>query len=384
MSFKNQKQIVTARRPNTARDGTTILEVIVTMLVATVGVFGVVALIPFAIRQAEIGLSREDAINAARNLQARMEASGYTDPNRWSDNRPTPTPLPSSPYRQVRVFCLDPIGATGGSGVFPFSNIDITTHPQTVGLFPKMIYAGNTTEWLEGIPRFTLFDSTGTNTNISQALAKRMFGYDNDLLFETEQEKASPPAQQYFVDSTNANVKRMTEGNTSCLIFAVARGQNAMQSNEYTFYTVVYRKRVPSVQSERVFTVVDNSVNPLPNTLYGGGDIPVAEITTTTPDTPRLGRNDWVMMLNATPPPPADSSGNTFPGMIRSLQFYQVRETYEAGGNSRVTLQGGDFKLTDPLDPAGVAHLPTYMIHMPDVIAVYESTFRWESNSTWN
>ena len=380
-----------------ARRGTSILEVLTTMLVATVGVFGVVALIPFAARQSELGLSQEDGINAARNLQQRLEATGYYNPFLWSDG--TNTALPNSAYatnpltggtRGIRGFCLDPIGFATGTGdptvvdlaFFPNSNIDLTANSFTNGTtaqFPRLLLNAAGTEWVEGLPRFTVFDLNNVELDSSSAgnliKAKRLFGYDNDLVYQNPLQKADAPTQDYLVNSANTNFKRATNGSISTMVFAIARGDDLSQSNEYTFYTVVFNRRVndPTVSSDRIFLV---NTAALPPVIYGGGDIAYTELTAFNPDTRRFGRNDWVMLLNANP----SADPTIDPDQIQSLQFYRVQEAYEVSGSERLTLQGGDFKLTDS---AG-NYLPTYMIYMPDVIAVYESTFRWEGNSTWN
>ena len=385
MNRKNTQSGYGRSRLRLQRRGTSILEVITTMLVATVGVFGVVALIPFAARQSELGLSQEDAINAARNLQQRMESTGYNNPSLWSDG--LGNSLPNSPYAGdggatylgVRAFCLDPIGVSSSSGVvFPFTNTDLTTNPNTNGTnfqFPRLFYTPG--QWVVGLPRFTVFDFNGNELNATNAgsllKAKRLFGYENDLVYRNSVEKADPPTQDYLQNGANVNFKRATNGATGCMIFAVARGDDMSQSNEYTFYTVVFNRRVASANSDRLFLIDTTS---LPATLYGGGDVPYAEITAVDNNRRRFGRNDWVMLLNAIPS--ADSTVSA--DQIQSLQFYRVQEAYEVASAERVTLQGGDFKLTDS---AG-NFLPTYMIYMPDVIAVYESTFRWEGDSTWN
>jgi hypothetical protein len=117
--------------------------------------------------------------------------------------------------------------------------------------------------------------------------------------------------------------------------------------------------------------LVDTSAAPA--TLFGGGDINVTEVTPNPgSDAQRIGRGDWVMLLNADP---------AAPGTIRSLQFFRVTEGYEpTGGGKTFSLQGGDFELADATGNA----FPTYMVFMNDVIAVYEHTFRWETNSNWN
>ena len=366
------------------RLGISILEVITAIMVAVIGVFGVVAIIPFAIRQAEMGLNQEDSINAARNVQQRFETMGLKDSNRWFFGDATAVPAGNRGGfgidPDVRAFCIDPVGISYSTS--PQINEPYTTYgrfprvPSSFILpagFPALVYDHNpftgakTAGPLPGLPRVTFLDR---NNNIfDRALAAQVFGYENDLVHAKTNERALPPDPQFF-RSGGINHKRMTEGNVSCMTFIVGKG---MTSNEYTMYTVVFRKRLVA-NSDRIFQVdsaTSNLVLPGNTTSYGGGDLVVNELTTPAADAKRIGRNEWIMMLNADP---------TQPGTIRSLQYFRLTESYETNsGQTTFSLIGGDFELSD-----GTTNFPTFLIYMPDVLAVYENTFRFESKSNWN
>jgi len=72
-------QIITnltkANRAN--RLGITIIEVLTSIVVAMIGVFGVMILIPFAVQQAQIGLDLDDATAMADNAIATFEINQY-------------------------------------------------------------------------------------------------------------------------------------------------------------------------------------------------------------------------------------------------------------------------------------------------------------------
>ena len=372
------------KQPNRNRTGITVLEVITAVLVAVIGVFGVVALIPFAVRQAENGLNQEDAINAARNLQGRFEVMGVNNPNRWFNGDPAVVAAANRPGFGINqtlasVYCIDPIGVSYSASqgdayanyrAFPrIANLQMLA-PQ----FPQQVYDFNPATGLvvggseaAGIPRINLLRSG--NQPYSLARSRQTFGYSNDLIFENTQEKFDPPNQKYFRNAAGAPYKRQVDGNTTCMTFVVRRPGSSI--SEYTMYTVVFRKRIAN-SADRLFSV--NNVAGLPNILFGGGDLQVTEQTTPGKDARRIGRNDWVMMLCAEP-----SSLTT----VRDIQFYRVTESYETGvsGQTTFTLQGGDFDLSP--DSGGNRPQP-YIIYMPDVLAVYENSFRVEASSDWN
>ena len=65
------------------RRGISILEVLFSIGIATIGLFGVLALIPFAVHQANVGLDIERGMTTGRNAMAEFKIRGYLDPNRW-------------------------------------------------------------------------------------------------------------------------------------------------------------------------------------------------------------------------------------------------------------------------------------------------------------
>ena len=67
-----------------ARSGLSIIEVLTSVVVAMIGVFGVLALIPFAVKQASLGLDSDAAVTTARNAISQMEITGMQIPQNWA------------------------------------------------------------------------------------------------------------------------------------------------------------------------------------------------------------------------------------------------------------------------------------------------------------
>ena len=63
---------------STHRDGISIIEVLTSLAVAAIGVFGVLVLIPFAVKQAQIGLDQDAADLIGRNALEDLQTYGYT------------------------------------------------------------------------------------------------------------------------------------------------------------------------------------------------------------------------------------------------------------------------------------------------------------------
>ena len=89
-----------------------------------------------------------------------------------------------------------------------------------------------------------------------------------------------------------------------------------------------------------------------------------------TPEAPGVRRDDWVMMINRLPP---NYAGVSFARL--QIQFYRVSnidEGNEDGGTPNdlpsLTLDGPAFDL----GPDGTSRIQTYVIHLRDVVNVYE------------
>ena len=85
-----------------------------------------------------------------------------------------------------------------------------------------------------------------------------------------------------------------------------------------------------------------------------------------------IKRDDWVLLINKPDPSAA-------PGFDRQLAFYRVVNFSDAddSGAASITLDGPDFDF-------GAAGTQTYIVHLKDVLGVYERTFTPELESNWN
>jgi len=87
-------------------------------------------------------------------------------------------------------------------------------------------------------------------------------------------------------------------------------------------------------------------------------------------------RDDWVMLINR----------NRFsePGFDRQIAFYRVVNVADESASSpaNLTLDGPPFVFGVGNGSDGFG--PTYIVHLQNVIGVYERTFVPETESTWN
>lgn len=377
------------------RKGISLFEVLVSIMVAGIGLLGVLVLIPFAVKTSERGLDQEAALTHARNSFADFEANGYRNTSNWINPD-------SSVIDSGTVYCIDPIrvarkdtyAGTTTDLVFPY------TFDPSGGVFPDSL----------NIPVITLEDSA--SSELSLALSRRIFSAPDDLLFDDSPDSdIAGPTQRYFQDGVS-NVKRQNVGRISSMMFAIPDGNI---DGQWTLYTVVMKDRtidpveyaalrtggnydpasadaippgIPRVFELTEPPVVNSNVS---ETGYGGGDVEMTELNQPPQEEPEIRNNDWVILLNGPAtsivPPTQD---------IQNIGFFRVISSDIDGTTHRVTLQGPDFNFTDNVgffnpDPDGNPSTPpppvntkTYAILIPNVIAVFERTIREETESPFN
>jgi len=81
IGFSMSKQVPTTARNSVLRAGVTVIEVLTSMIVAAIGVAGVLVLIPFAVSQSQLGIEKDTADILARNAYEELRIQGYTTVN---------------------------------------------------------------------------------------------------------------------------------------------------------------------------------------------------------------------------------------------------------------------------------------------------------------
>ena len=132
-------------------------------------------------------------------------------------------------------------------------------------------------------------------------------------------------------------------------------------------YFVVYEKRPQPLEfvggvTEQPYDRVYSVVNPGEPVAYSGGDLELMDPGQTSSQDIEIKRGDWMMLTNV-----VESSFHGKP--VQQVHFYKVVDAEQSEGeNPQVTLQGPNFQFPDGAD--------TFAVHLPDVWAVFERTFR--------
>lgn len=391
------------------RRGISILEVLFSIGIATIGLFGVLALIPFAVHQANVGLNIERGMTTGRNAMAEFEIRGYHDPNSWffADLDPN-TNLPAIVnYDSRDSYVIDPefIGHYGnftptvdfpvnnGRQYFPSVEDPGTFATQYPGLFPPGSLVDDMLDRRPLIYRGTINQN---GTWMQKAMARQIVSNLDDITYKfrddattLEDEFAPPKAEYIMIDDgsgTQIPAKRQTAGEFSWMAFVRPEklGYEGAEgeTGNYSIDMVVMHQREglgddsvapnPLVQDDttydRVFVV--NRASFVNNLLTSGVEIELSQEcrsnTVTSPRNPdwlEIKDGDWIVLTNRT----------------YGFRWYQV-DNVDPGtdtdpGTWRMTIQGPTFYK----DPADI----TYAIHVRNVVNVFTKTFMIEQNSTW-
>ena len=332
------------------RHGLSVIEVLTSIVVALVGLAGVLAMIPFSIKQTQSGLDQDAATTMARNALSNFEASGYKIVSGlppqllWIDSAGNNvTTAASNP-----LVCIDPLGITeqGGFNTFPFNSS--ANYMETVTLARP-----------DGAP-FTVTD------------ARRMFRLTDDIVFaesddpNIEDSELNGP-QQIFnegvnpVDGSIIQLNRQSTGAVSWCAIAqpIINDPNAEEVDIYKFHVLVFKDRVTDSM------VPESEMAAARVTSPTGLAQPLSTIEIDVPLNDTIRRNDWVMLHNQDP-----ASG---PEAFRTnITFARVSNLFSDGVTSTLTLDGPKFDFTTT---------PTTVVHLRDVVAVFPRTIKLETVS---
>ena len=444
-----------------SRSGISIIEVMTAVVVAMIGVFGTLVLIPFAVKQAQSGLDLDDGRNLAENSIASFDAMGFGDPETWVSGfaitdlaAPPPNNAPTSQLVLAPSFPLliDPLWINEnniGPGPSLDANVGESVTPQmrnNFGFFgdgvlrtdpdgPDMlssrsIFSRNGTPPgtypLHGqvhpalptalrISRVSL--TNGANVlPITDVLAQRLFQSTDALSFSkfgaeeigaNGEPLGGQPFQIFDRDGTGNILRRQTTGGRLSQAMFIIPGED-QQGGVYRRVTLIFADRELTLYSDpggdRDFansnpralmaSALVTTRGAIPGDLltgiqsagreivicpvvWGGGADPTpnqmfTNVLVGTPEAPGVRRDDWVMMINRLPPS-YPVGGLPARQQIQFFRVANIDEGNENGGTPNdlpsLTLDGPSFDF----GPTGGVS-PTYIVHLRDVVNVYEDT----------
>lgn len=310
------------------RTGLSLIEVLITIFVLSIGLLGVVTLVPVAHHQARQGVINDHAAYVGRNQFRDFRIRNFTSYYNWfyKSGEPVGLPQPGS------AFCIDP------------RYVAATTDPN-----PSFA------QWM---PRVTVF-SSGLAPLVAKSIADELFVGQDDLSLLAVDNPDDPPEQIFQkLYMSEDDAKRQSDGQFSWLATAVF-----LPGDTIRLSLVVFHQR-----STLFGSLGDTSERTLEIEFTGGGLAGGAAMLRgiTDPDDFELAAGQWIMVAN-----------QAAPYHFRWYRVASVGIIEEPQNRLNVMLEGPD-RFDQQLKFQARATI------VEGVVAVYEKIIHVDSSSQWD
>ena len=406
--------------PFPQRRGISLLEVLISVGVIALGIFGVAALIPVAQFKVEQGLTAERTATMGQRAVAEfrirnMGAPGTVARPNWVTAVGTtkspidgsdligPPSLPGGDTVIASGFCIDPLGIAFG----------VSSGVQATGLgqFPTADVVGGDATYLR-MPRLSLnerdmFSAAVGNRPLSLATANEIFLLPDDLVFDRPDEMGSQPRRQYFTYS-QFPLKAFSEGTMSWFATltpdvalrlrpndwwdAPGEAPDVDQSymplvkhpRDFLLSIVVVKNRpvaVPSALDEAVAVVTPRFAGEILLNDSARGD-PINDDNLRVSDL-RIG--DWLLLTKMSERGSYRKIHYRWTKIIGADDREGALGTVDDATTRTFTIANDDFFGGTPADTGGRGgQLSAHAVFVRGVVAVFERSIRLENSSSWN
>jgi type II secretory pathway pseudopilin PulG len=349
------------------RRGISIIEVLVSMFILSVGLLGIASLLPIGQRQAALADQQDRLSSLGQNAIRSFRTRGYSNPAFWMVGSGSG---PTGSYFSTPIL-IDPLmAAKQSSGKVPHSGTQV-------------------------IPRYSVKPTTTSTTMLNIAGAEAMFISRDDVLVEFGN-LPEDATKAKFEEASSSKIRRDFNGEYSWAAMlaptypgvkplgndptntAYDYGKPYAEQSCQLSIIVFYRRNLSvltdqdtvsgqAIPRERAVSVVSFDGNGI-----GGGEVTI-KTTGGSYDT-MLKIGEYVLLYQA----PTGSPGNTGYKPYRA-QWYRVlgADAFVAGDNRQVTLTGADWD-------TGNGYNTPQMLIFDGAVGVYNKTIRLEGPSMWN
>ncbi|MFO0901243.1 MAG: prepilin-type N-terminal cleavage/methylation domain-containing protein [Pirellulales bacterium] len=337
-----------------SRAGLSLVEVLISMFVMTIGLLGLAALIPVGQAMMSRGAVAEQKAIVGRQALREFKVQGLLKP---------PDGLGRGANTAAeRWVAADPRQDSTFSDAYCFDPLAVARHGAAAGLFPAG-RTNNSQPWMVRVWPWGLARSA-----VPQLLAERLCMAQDDLVFE----RPDNGDQRAFPVQSTSNVVRTYEGNFSWFATAV-RDPSSVNRDMFTVSIAVCHRRplggagaIADLQAAERVVAVDNS----PQFRAGGDGV---MLSTTLDLTALLKPGYWIMLASA------PNGGDKPSGYFRWYRIQAASSQLVNGSNSWMLSLAGP-KWPEPVtSPA-----PLFAIIPEGVVGVYERTMRVERPSPYN
>lgn len=339
----------------TRRAGVSLLEVLISIGVIALGIFGVASLIPVAQFQVAQGttLDRIAAIGPSAAAEFRIRNMG--SPRSWAPAGFASTLLNGTSSDgwnvQRRAFVIDPLGfIQGKSPAFPAS-------------------ANSSMAWV--LPRINLLAThIPSNPLLAERAAQKIFYLADDIPFDRPTEQQLQPRRQYFINAEGRPTSTVPGAQLSwfATLSPVATYQNHI-SDEFLLSIVVCKGRTTdrSLIANTEHDVEIGAV-PFPGEIQVVNDLAVTE----------LAPGDWIMVGKSA------NYGNQASWRYRWTQIIGTsdKEYDEQSGFRTLSISNDDW--IGPGDINASQNKLARVFFVQGVESVFERTIRLQNTTAWD
>jgi len=348
---KRQQHCRASHQPQ--RSGLTLLEVLVSIFVLSVGLLGVATLIPMG-SFALVESSKADRSAACgRAGQREIKIRRMLDPYMWLDPTGTPYVDPVTDVLPMRSYAIDPLfvslNSLAGNPRFPFNgSLSMTMARATLRAWPSAAVA------------------------MTPAVARRVFTWEDDLEFEINDDPDLRPLQLFAHSSgtstmlANATTREAQRNYSWMVTVTPAATEAGLFANNKRLYTVsvvvFYKRNLTYNPTAEAADLSERTVGcTFQGTGYGGGDVLLSCPAALGSEQLDVKRKEWILLSG---PNPA-AFGGTFK-WYRVVAVDEEPELIGATWQRYVTLAGPDWHTG--VNPTAEAAL------LRGVIGVYSTT----------
>jgi hypothetical protein len=350
-----------------ARRGISLVEVMMSIGVITVGLLGVVLLLPFALHQTQQGILADRSSDAGRRAMREFEIRGFNDRSRWIAIDPDPNnSYATSVYapEEGDPFCIDPLGLAAFT--LPPQN-----SPNPALNAPASFPTGGGSS--APMRRITVSAAPG-GAAMSPPLARATFTMQDDLEFELPGDRTLPPVQKKL------HGRRMATGKLSW--FATVTPQWGTVNSIYSLSIVVVNERlVHRVNNESIPGKAQEQVAKVEflGGGWGGGEVRL------TGSKIQIRPGNWFLAAKHVNDKQDGADGEPTLPLRRYYQWYRVvaTETLDEVDSLRATVVGADWNGNDSSGAdTWLEGTVADAILVEGVVAVYQKTVKITSGGS--
>lgn len=404
--------------------GVTLLEVVFSIGIVSVGLLGVLIIVPLAGTRSAQGMIADGGDRMGRSAIRLFDVHHMRQPSMWTRFNTTPQQYqeygvqyvgtdrytylwqPNVNTRlQARSFCIDPLFIANQKALATTNSTNVSPETQYFPYFQPGTFLPAAMD--ARMDRISLRTIPGGATGMTVEQAVSVFMNDDDVVFSLPTDRTLPPQQKYDAST----LKRQSDGKFSWIATLTPVFTNYEEYNNqpptstilpdnYVLSIVVFHRRDLSLtvntSTSGTEEGADNErlaiVSQFHSQGYGGGDVELQ----TRPSRPgsdlAVREGEWVMlsaMVDAGSLFKPLISGHTVSNTqqyVPLFRWYRVMAADAIAGTGpytrNVTLQGFDWNEVYALSTAGRAS-QTQVTLLNGVVAVYEKTIRLETSSLW-